>query len=92
MNTAQRIAMTAYCDGEFSSPDVMETLDECGDGLFKFLMVELSDKEDCTGLEDAYKRVALSIEQLQEVLNALGVANGERVRMIQIKRENHGKN
>jgi hypothetical protein len=47
MNRAQQIVAGTYCRGELDSPDVMETLDDCGDSLFKFLMIELSDSEDC---------------------------------------------
>lgn len=54
MNKAQKIVAENYCGGELNSLHVMQTLDTCGDGLFKFLMVELSDKEDCVDINDAY--------------------------------------
>lgn len=68
MNKAQKIVAENYCNGELNNAHVMQTLDTCGDGLFKFLMVELSDKEDCIDLDDAYNRVATAIDQLQAVL------------------------
>lgn len=71
MNRAQQIVAETYCGGELNRPDVLETLDECGDGLFKFLMIELSDKEDCAGIDDAYNRVAIAREQLGELLREL---------------------
>lgn len=72
MNLAQRIVVQTYCGGEFNHPDILNNLDECGDGLFKFLMVELSSEEDCQGVDDAYNRVVSAREQLFEVLLALG--------------------
>ena len=71
MNRAQQIVAETYCGGELNRPDVMETLDNCGDGLFRFLMVELSDEEDCTDTDDAYNRVANAINQLEDLLAVL---------------------
>lgn len=68
MNKAQKIVAKNYCGGELNSSHVMQTLDTCGDGLFKFLMVELSDEEDCVSINDAYNRVATAIDQLQTLL------------------------
>ena len=65
MNLAQRYVAQNYCGGELNRPDVIQTLDDCGDGLFKFLMTELSDEEDCTGADDAYNRISTAIEQLE---------------------------
>ncbi len=35
-----------------------EELADCGDTLFEFLMIELSDQEDCEDQEEAVRRMA----------------------------------
>ena len=70
-NSPQQIVLRSYCSGEFSHVRTMGEVRACGDGLFTFLMVELSAKEDCTGALDAFNRVAQAIGQLREVLMEL---------------------
>jgi hypothetical protein len=53
--------------GEVSADD----LDTCGDTLFRFLMVELADSEDCDTQEEAVRRVARAREQLDDAVAAL---------------------
>jgi hypothetical protein len=48
-----------------------EQLDQCGDTLFEFLMIELSDAEDCDSLEEAVRRLESARRQLDEALGAL---------------------
>lgn len=69
-NEFQKQIIAAYNGGDH----LVETpadVDDCGDGLLKFLLAELSTSEDCDSLETAHKRVETSIRQLQEVLSAL---------------------
>lgn len=65
-NQAQKEVLTVYDEGQHlvETPNDVPT---CGDGLLKFLMVELSDNEDCTTIEEAANRVRTAIEQLQKV-------------------------
>lgn len=58
--------------GEISRTD----LDDCGDTLFRFLMVELADKEDCDTLEEAIRRCESARQQLDDAIGVLE-ARGE---------------
>ena len=46
-------------------------LPTCGDGLFRFLMIELSSGEDCDSIESAIRRCQAAEEQIAEVRAAL---------------------
>lgn len=48
-----------------------EDLETCGDTLFRFLMVELADSEDCDSLEEAIRRVVKAHDQLDEAVAVL---------------------
>lgn len=68
INQFQTVAIDHYCEGEFKDhPQEGET----GDGLFDFIMIELSDKEDCETVEDAVGRLNTAIDQLQAVKDAM---------------------
>jgi hypothetical protein len=71
MNRAQQIVAETYCNGELNCPDVMDTLESCGDGLFRFLMNELSDAEDCVDLETAMNRIDTITTDLLTIARAL---------------------
>lgn len=77
MNEAQKIAARAYGGGDFahfidmSDPVVFVAVKQCGDTLFKFLMAELAETEDCDTLDEAQRRVGKAIQELQEVRAAL---------------------
>lgn len=43
-------------------------IEDCGDSLFRFLMIELSDAEDCDSRELAEKRICMAIDDLQGAL------------------------
>jgi len=78
-NEAQKAVLKNYGGGDYSyflsePVTVAEwpaTLNNIGDGLFKFLLVELDDKEDCDTPEEAMQRVDSAIRQLQEVRSDL---------------------
>jgi hypothetical protein len=55
--------------GEVRSDD----LGTCGDTLFRFLMVELADGEDCDTQEEAVRRVARARDQLNDAISVLEV-------------------
>lgn len=65
----QQIVAASYEGGEFDghSPD---DIDDCGDTLFAFLMIELSVKEDCSGFEEAISRLDTAIRELNIVRDA----------------------
>lgn len=78
---ATRIAAEAYSDGEFAhiaslgdEQEMKEASREVGDTLFSFLMVELSMREGCEGLEEAVKRIGTSLRELEAVKAALEAA------------------
>ena len=66
----QQSILTAYEGGEFSGL-APEALNDCGDGLLRFLMMECSPAEDCLSLKDASQRIATAIRQLCEVSNLI---------------------
>jgi hypothetical protein len=43
----------------------------CGDGLFSFLLTELSHSQDCTNIEEALRRIDLIARQVEGVRSAL---------------------
>lgn len=65
MNRFQQAAIAAYPDGEILAPDGI------GDSLFKFVLTELSDNEDCSTLCIAKSRMKIAIAELSLVLEAL---------------------
>jgi hypothetical protein len=79
MNEFQKKTCGAYAAGDYAWVPEEETagnrlsemLDNCGDGLFKFLMVELSDEEDCKTVETARQRIGTAIHELQELLTVI---------------------
>ena len=73
LNRAQIICKASYCAGEFDSHEIASTEDaqEIGDGLFSFLMRELADSEDCSGLDEACNRMRRIVAEVQDVYSAL---------------------
>lgn len=61
MNRWQEAVCETYSGGEYRyltrSPLWRERLDGLGDTLFSFLMIELSDAEDCADTETALQRL-----------------------------------
>lgn len=78
LNDVQRKVIEVYGKGDFSHVTMQQELDECGDGLFRFLMVELSSSEDCTDVETACQRVANAIGDLENVLQHLETLETDR--------------
>jgi hypothetical protein len=81
INQSQAVCLEFYSQGAFehllkieSEVEFKATLADCGDGLLRFLMTELSTKEDCDTVETAMNRVSTAIEDLNVVrrnLNSL---------------------
>lgn len=67
----QRIVADSYKEGEFSSVGIIQEAKDLGDGLFTFLMIELSEDEDCDSIEEAISRINKIISQVRQVCQAL---------------------
>lgn len=73
-NPWQTVTAKTYGDGDYAwmlepehVPDqkaLDKALAECGDTLFKFLMIELASSEDCDSDHEAQRRVRKAQEQL----------------------------
>jgi hypothetical protein len=76
LNKWQKAVARTYGDGDYGhfaeSGEIRDNeLDQCGDTLFEFLMLELSDAEDCDSLEEAVRRVESACRQLDSALSVL---------------------
>lgn len=60
----QQMVLANYDGGEFAGIEPADVA-ECGDGLLKYLLVELSKAEDCDGPQAAISRLDTSIRQLE---------------------------
>lgn len=68
-NEYQKLAAKHYCGGEMSHVQDDEDVRNCGDGLFRFIMVELSDTEDCDTDDTAKMRMEQASEDLLTMSN-----------------------
>jgi len=66
----QQLILARYENGEFIHI-TPETLDDCGDGVLRFLMVECSPDEDCLSYKDAEQRITTAIKQLCDISDNL---------------------
>ena len=66
----QRIVADSYEDGEFSHVNSLTGASEMGDGLFRFLLAEISESEDCDSQEEAMRRLHNARRQIEEVMQA----------------------
>lgn len=77
LNAFQQAAAEVYGGGDFAhfadmtGTQAMDELAIAGDTLFKFVMVELGDGEDCDSLDTAKQRIATAISDLEGVYRAL---------------------
>lgn len=53
--------------GEISAAD----LNGCGDTLFRFLIIELSEREDCDTLDEGIRRCENARQQLDDAISVL---------------------
>ncbi|NEX60156.1 hypothetical protein [Noviherbaspirillum galbum] len=70
-NAFQQHAASTFEGGAFSHFTSKDDVDACGNSLFRFIMTELSDAEDCADTGDAVGRLALAVGQLNEVLRGM---------------------
>lgn len=76
LNDWQKAVARTYGDGDYGHFEIDgkisdDDLDQCGDTLFVFLMLELSDAEDCDSSEEATRRVESARRQLDDAIDAL---------------------
>ncbi len=62
----QKTVLGSYANGEFAKIKSTE-VETCGDSLLKFLLIELSEAEDCDSAEEAIRRIDSAIRELNEV-------------------------
>jgi hypothetical protein len=71
MNRFQVQVTAVYADGAYAPLANSETwltdVDELGDGLFRYLVLELSTKEECETWTEAIERVEHAIRELEHV-------------------------
>lgn len=74
LNKAQCICLEYYANGAFehllsiqSESELKAAISDCGDGLLRFLITELSSTEDCDSIETAIGRVSAAIDDLEAV-------------------------
>ncbi|MCK5236223.1 MAG: hypothetical protein KAR06_04480 [Deltaproteobacteria bacterium] len=72
----QKIVAESYEGGEFNHDEVME---DVGDGLFKFLITEISDEEMCMSYSEAVNRLSTIIQQVKEVRAAMEIAESKEI-------------
>ena len=76
LNDWQKAVARTYGDRDYAHFDVdgaisHDDLDQCGDTLFVFLMLELSGAEDCDSSEEAIRRMDSARRQLDDAIDAL---------------------
>jgi hypothetical protein len=73
MNPWQRAVCETYAEGDFrhvpDEPDWRAALDDCGDTLFRFLMIELADSEDCDSAETALQRLERARADIEQAIS-----------------------
>jgi len=78
LNPAQMAVVRSYANGDFAhlaeirSEDELQTeLQNCSDGLLRFLIVELGTADDCDSMSAAITRCSQAIEDIEVVKDAL---------------------
>ncbi len=56
-----------------------EDLDDCGDGLFRFLMIELADAEDCNSKQEALDRLSIAARDIATAIEIVDALPDEEV-------------
>ena len=77
-NKAQALCLETYANGDFahlleidSQASFDAALLDCGDGLLRFLVVELATSEDCDSTDTAINQIATAISDLTVVKDML---------------------
>lgn len=73
LNDMQRAVLQDYATGDFAYliADPPRDLSALGDTLLSFILIELSENEDCEGVEDAIRRLKNGQDDLEQALASL---------------------
>jgi hypothetical protein len=78
VNETQAAVLRSYEGGEFAhlldastASAFQEGLGGCGDGLLRFLMVELAESEGVDSVEEGLRRVNMAVDQLRAIADTL---------------------
>jgi hypothetical protein len=73
MNPWQKAVCETYGGGDYRhlkrNPRWEDKLDDLGDGLFTFLMIELSDTEDCEDAQTALQRLEAARDDIDQAID-----------------------
>ena len=70
----QDVVLNSYEGGEFSYCKDMKEVRKSDDGLFAFLMSELSEKEGCDSFDEAVHRLEIVQRQVGDLIDVFSVA------------------
>lgn len=74
LNDMHRAVLRDYADGDFAylaEQEFITEVDQLGDTLLTFILIELSVEEDCESLEDGISRMTRARDDLDICLIAL---------------------
>ncbi|MBY0226270.1 MAG: hypothetical protein K2Q28_10740 [Hyphomicrobium sp.] len=78
MNRFQCCVASAYAEGAYATLANSDTwrrgIDELGDGLFRYLVLELATGENCESWPEAIMRTEICVYELEQVSAALRAA------------------
>lgn len=66
----QQIVVDNYQNGEFAHLKTKREVDECGDGLLRYLVTEISVNEDCDSSDEVIRRLNASIDDIEWLKDA----------------------
>lgn len=73
MNQWQKAVCDTYGGGDYRhlkrSPRWQDQLEDLGDTLFSFLMIELSDTEDCEDAQTALQRLEAARDDIDQAID-----------------------
>jgi hypothetical protein len=67
----QQIATKVYGGGDYDYIKTEDEAEDLGDTLFKFVLLELGEGEDCDSLDTAITRMRVARDDIEAVLTAL---------------------
>ncbi len=76
-NKNQIIAAQTYAGGDFAHCENFAEVEQVGDTLFRFIMIELADSEGCDSLDEGVRRMRVAVDDLQEVYERIEKASLE---------------
>lgn len=80
LNPFQKAILKDYADGDFADlihEGHIENLHDLGDTLLSFMLIELSNSEDCKSAAEASERLGIAHKQIEVAMLALDALNQE---------------